>query len=307
MSTGGRFVVAQVQTESGNYSMFKGSFVALVTPFQNDSEVDFEALGRLVDFHLEKGTNGIVPCGCTGEAATLSHDEQKAVIRFVTERVNGRAPIVAGTGSNNTKEAIGLTSYAKEVGCDGALLITPYYNKPTPAGQIAHYQAVAEAVDIPIMLYNVPGRTGTKMSPETIAELSKTPNIVSIKEACGSVDQVSQIRQLCDISVVSGDDSLTLPMISVGAEGVVSVAANVMPAEVAALCAAALAGDYATARERHYQILPLCHGLFIETNPMPVKALLAKMGLIQNQLRLPLVPMTEASSARLDPLLKGLV
>jgi len=286
--------------------MFKGSFVALVTPFRSDLEVDYEALGRLVDFHLDKGTNGIVPCGCTGEAATLSHDEQMAVIRFVTERVAGRIPVVAGTGSNNTKEAIGLTAHAKEVGCDGALLITPYYNKPTPAGQKAHYRTVAEAVDIPIMLYNVPGRTGTKMTPETVAELSETPNIVSIKEACGSVDQVSQILSLCGINVVSGDDSLTLPMIAVGASGVVSVAANVVPAEVAALCAAALEGDYAKAREVHYRLLPLCHGLFIETNPMPVKAALAKMGLIENQLRLPLLPMTDESASRIDPILKAL-
>ncbi len=287
--------------------MFKGSFVALVTPFRADLEVDFEALGRLVDFHLDQGTNGIVPCGCTGEAATLSHEEQKAAIRFVAERVDGRVPVVAGTGSNNTKEAIGLTAYAKEVGCDGALLITPYYNKPTPAGQLAHYRAVAEAVDMPIMLYNVPGRTGTKMTPETIAELARTSNIVSIKEACGSVDQVSQILAQSDISVISGDDALTLPMIAVGASGVVSVAANVAPAAVAALCAAALDGDYAAARETHYRLLPLFHGLFMETNPMPVKAVLARMGLIENHLRLPLVPMTPESSARLDPIIQGLV
>jgi len=286
--------------------MFKGSYVALVTPFDGSFEVDYEALGRLVDFHLDRGTNGIVPCGCTGEAATLSHQEQMAIIRFVTERVAGRVPVVAGTGSNNTKEAIGLTRFAKEAGCDGALLITPYYNKPTPAGQVAHYTAVAEAVDIPIMLYNVPGRTGTKMAPETIADLSRVPNIVSIKEACGSVDQVSQILSLCDISVVSGDDSLTLPMMAVGADGVVSVAANVAPAKVAALCAAAAAGNYSEARRIHYELLPLCHGLFVETNPMPVKALLSRMGLIQNVLRLPLVPLGEAKIAGIAPLLEGL-
>ncbi|HEX71968.1 MAG TPA: 4-hydroxy-tetrahydrodipicolinate synthase [Candidatus Hydrogenedentes bacterium] len=286
--------------------MYQGSFVALVTPFKENFEIDFDAYGRLVDSHLEKGTNGIVPCGCTGEAATLSHDEQKACIRFIVERVAGRAPIVAGTGSNNTKEAIGLTRYAKEVGADGALLITPYYNKPTAAGQIAHYTEIANAVDIPIMLYNVPSRTGIKMEPQTIAELYKIPNIVAIKEACGSVDQVSQILSLCDINVVSGDDSLTLPMIAVGATGVVSVAANVVPAEVAALCDAANKGDFAAARIIHYALMPLFKALFLETNPIPVKAALAKMGLIKNVLRLPLTPVLDATSTRLDPILRDL-
>ncbi len=286
--------------------MYQGSFVALVTPFKENFEIDFDAYGRLVDSHLEKGTNGIVPCGCTGEAATLSHDEQKACIRFIVERVAGRAPIVAGTGSNNTKEAIGLTRYAKEVGADGALLITPYYNKPTAAGQIAHYTEIANAVDIPIMLYNVPSRTSIKMEPQTIAELYKIPNIVAIKEACGSVDQVSQILSLCDINVVSGDDSLTLPMIAVGATGVVSVAANVAPAEVAALCDAANKGDFAAARIIHYALMPLFKALFLETNPMPVKAALAKMGLIKNVLRLPLTPVLDATSTRLNPILRDL-
>lgn len=286
--------------------MFNGSYVALVTPFRPNYEIDFDAYARLVDFHLEQGTNGIVPCGCTGEAATLSHDEQKQCIRFVVERVAGRVPVVAGTGSNNTREAIELTRYAKDLRCDGALLITPYYNKPTAAGQILHYTAVAEAIDIPIMLYNVPGRTGTKIEPETIAKLSKVPNIVSIKEACGSVDQVTQILSLCDIEVVSGDDSLTLPMMSVGASGVVSVAANVVPAEVSALCAAAARNDYPAAREIHYRLAPLFKGLFFETNPMPVKGALSRMGMIENVLRLPLVPMQEAVFAKLQPILETL-
>ncbi len=287
--------------------MFKGSYVALITPFTRDFEVDFDAYGRLIDFQIERGINGLVPCACTGEAATLSHDEQKACIRFAVERAAGRVPVVAGTGSNNTREAMGLTVYAKETGCDGALLITPYYNKPTPPGQIAHYTAVAQAAgELPIMLYNVPGRTGTKMSSETIAELSKVPNIVSIKEACGSVDQVSQIKGACGISVISGDDALTLPMIAVGADGVVSVAANVVPAEMAALSAAALEGDFAKAREVHYKLLPLFGGLFFETNPMPVKAALARMGLIENVLRLPLVSMSEPGFAKLEPILKDL-
>ncbi|MBL7644848.1 MAG: 4-hydroxy-tetrahydrodipicolinate synthase [Candidatus Hydrogenedentes bacterium] len=286
--------------------MFQGSFPALVTPFKENFEIDFDAYGRLVDFHLENGTDGIVPCGCSGEAATLSHDEQKALIRFVVERVAGRVPVVAGTGSNNTAEAVGLTKYAKEVGADGALLITPYYNKPTPAGQIAHYTMVAEQAQIPIMLYNVPGRTGTKISPETIAALSKVPFIVSVKEACGSVDQVSQILHQCDINVMSGDDSLTLPMMAVGAKGVVSVAANVVPRLISDLCKAANAGDFAKAKELHYKSLSLGTALFLETNPMPVKAALAKMGMIKNVLRLPLVSMTDESAARMDPALKEL-
>lgn len=286
--------------------MFRGSLVALVTPFNDDLSLDTDAYGRLVDFHLEHGTHGIVPCGCTGEAATLSHDEQKQCVRFVVERVNGAIPVVAGTGSNNTKEAIELTGYAKEVGADGALVITPYYNKPTPGGQIAHYNAVAHGVELPIMLYNVPSRTGTKMSPETIAELNKTPNIVSIKEACGSVDQVTQIINRCDINVVSGDDALTLPMMAVGAVGVVSVAANVVPEKVAAQCEAFDAGNLEEARRIHYELAPLNKALFVESNPIPVKAILAKMGLIKNVLRLPLTPITPGALAAIEPVLKPL-
>ena len=286
--------------------MFQGSIPALATPFKENFEIDFDAYGRLVDFHLENGTDGIAPCGCTGEAATLSHDEQHQCIRFVVERVAGRIPAIAGTGSNNTAEAVRLTKFAKEVGCDGALLITPYYNKPTAEGQIAHYRTVAEAAEIPIVLYNVPGRTGTKMLPETIAKMNEVPYIVSIKEACGSVAQVSQIRALCDINILSGDDALTLPMIAVGASGVISVAANLVPKAVSELCAAANNGDFAKARERHYKLLPLFGALFLETNPLPVKAALAKMGMIQNVVRLPLTPMREDSAARLDPFLKSL-
>ncbi len=286
--------------------MFQGSFPALVTPFKSNFDIDFDAYARLIDFHLENGTNGLVPCGCTGEAATLTHQEQKECIKFTVERVAGRIPVIAGTGSNNTKESIDLSLFAKEMKCDAALLITPYYNKPTPAGLTAHYSAIARAAQMPLMLYNVPGRTGTKMAPELIAELSKIDNIVSIKEACGSVDQVSQILQRCDINVVSGDDSLTLPMMAVGASGVVSVAANILPREVAGLCAAANEGDFARAKEIHYKLLPIFSALFVETNPMPVKAALAKMGLIENVLRLPLLPLSEGASATLDSALKDL-
>jgi len=285
--------------------MFSGSMVALVTPFKSNFDVDFDAYGRLIDWHLEQGTEGIVPCGCTGEAATLTHDEQEACIRFAVERVAGRVPVVAGTGSNSTQEAIRLTSFAKDVGADAALLITPYYNKPTPAGQIAHYTAAAQ-VGIPIVLYNVPGRTGTKMLPETIAELARVENIVAVKEACGSVDQVSQIRGLCDITVLSGDDALTLPMMAVGATGVISVAANVVPAKMAALCRACSNDDFAAARDVHFELLPLFKGLFFETNPMPVKAALARMGRIENVLRLPLTPMRPEMFAKLEAILDRL-
>jgi len=285
--------------------MFRGAIVALVTPFKENFDVDFDAYGRLIDFQLDNNIDGIVPCGCTGEAATLGHDEQQDVIKFCIERVNGRVPVIAGTGSNNTKEALGLTKFAKDVGADAALVITPYYNKPTVEGQLAHYRLIADEGGLPVMLYNVPGRTGTKMLPETIAELSKNDRIVSVKEACGDVDQVSKIRALCDINIMSGDDSLTLPMMAVGGSGVVSVSANVAPQKVHDMCQAFLDGDAAKACDLHYKLLPLFGGLFFETNPLPVKAALAKMGLIQNVLRLPLTPAKGETQARLEPILKA--
>ena len=283
--------------------MFRGSIVALVTPFNEDFSVDFEAYGRLIDFHLEHGTHGIVPCGCTGEAATLAHDEQKQIIKFTVERVEGRLPVIAGTGSNNTAEALDFTLYAKDVGADGALMICPYYNKPTREGLIAHYKTIAEKVDIPIMLYNVPSRTGIKMEPDTIAELFQSPNIVSIKEACGSVDQVSQIRSLCDINVMSGDDPLTLPMMAVGASGVVSVAANVVPEKVAAMCDEFDNRNLEAAQALHYELTPLFKALFVQTNPLPVKAVLAQMGLIKNVLRLPMTPLPTDLLESIQPVL----
>ena len=284
--------------------MFRGSIVALVTPFNEDFSLDLEAYGRLIDFHLERGTHGIVPCGCTGEAATLVPDEQKQIIKFAVERIAGKVPVIAGTGSNNTAEALDFTAYAKEVGADAALMISPYYNKPTREGQIAHYKTVAEKVDIPIMLYNVPGRTGIKMEPDTIAELFQIPNIVSIKEACGSVDQISQIRSLCAINVLSGDDPLTLPMMAVGASGVVSVAANVVPEKVAAMCTEFDNGNLEAAQAIHYELTPLFKALFVQSNPLPVKAVLAQMGLIKNILRLPLTPLPADKLEEIQPALE---
>jgi len=274
--------------------LLEGSFVALVTPFTSDGSIDYDRIAELVEFHISSGTDGIVPCGCTGEAATLNHDEQKSIMSFVVEKAAGRVLVVPGTGSNSTREAISLTAHAKSAGADAVLLISPYYNKPTQAGLVAHYKAIAAAVDIPLMLYNVPSRTGGPgIMPETVAELAQVPNVVAIKEAGGSVDRVSAIRSLCDITVLSGDDSLTIPMMAVGARGVVSVAANVVPAQLAQMVRAHLDGDVALAEQRHYELLDMFKALFVETNPIPAKYALNIMGKIDNVLRLPLLPLSE--------------
>jgi len=286
--------------------MFSGSIVALVTPFHENGEIDFESLENLIEFHIQEKTDGILPCGCTGEAATLKHAEQKKVIEFVVGKVNGRIPVVAGTGSNSTDEALDLTSFAKKAGADAALIITPYYNKPTPQGQYLHYKKIAEEVDIPIILYNVPGRTGTNMLPETIAKLSKIPNIVAIKEANPSLDQVSKIISLCDITVLSGNDSVTLPILSVGGKGVISVAANVVPRQVHELVSNFKEGKFQEAQKIHIELFPLFEALFYETNPIPVKESLALMGKLQPHLRLPLCRMGDESKARLLKVLKDL-
>jgi 4-hydroxy-tetrahydrodipicolinate synthase len=284
--------------------MFEGSMVALVTPFTKSGQIDEDRIGQLVEFHISKGTDVIVPCGCTGEAATLTHDEQKDTIRYVVETVAGRLKVIAGTGSNSTAEALSLTECAKEAGADGALMITPYYNKPTPAGMYEHYRTIAEKVDIPIVLYNVPSRTGRSMLPETVAELSKIDNVVAIKEASGSMDQVSDILNLCDITVLSGDDSMTLPILSVGGRGVISVVANVVPDLVADLVHSFLKGDTEKAAQVHRRLFPLCKALFYETNPIPVKRALSLMGMIENELRLPLVRMSEQNEVRLKKALQ---
>jgi 4-hydroxy-tetrahydrodipicolinate synthase len=289
--------------------MLRGSIVALVTPFGADGTIDWEAYASLIEWQIRQGTDGIVPCGCTGEAATLSHDEQEQVIRFAVEKVSSRITVIAGAGSNNTSEAIRLTRAAKQAGANGALHIMPYYNKPTLAGQLAHYQAIAQAVPgFPLVLYNVPTRTGRELDLGVVLELAKDPSFAAIKEAGGSVDRVSQIiASGADITVLSGDDSLTLPMMSVGAKGVISVAANVVPAKIRQLCEFANAGRLSEARELHLELFPLFKALFTETNPMPVKAALAHMGLIENVLRLPLVPMTNAMfDHHLRPVLQAL-
>ncbi len=278
--------------------MFSGSIVALVTPFKN-GEVDLEKLGELVEFHVLEGTNAISPCGTTGESPTLSHEEHEKVISEVVQRVQGRIPVIAGTGSNNTREALRLTKYAQKAGADGALVITPYYNKPTQEGLYRHFKALAEEADIPIVLYNVPSRTGVNISPETVARLAELKNIVAIKEASGSLDQVSAILGLCDITVLSGDDSLTIPTLSIGGKGVVSVVANIVPRETSTMVGSFLKGDLKAAREIHHRLYPLTKAMFIETNPIPVKTAMRILGRLNGEMRLPLCEMTEAHERQL--------
>ncbi len=278
--------------------MFQGSIVAIVTPFKA-GKIDERRFGDLIEWQIKEGTDAILSCGSTGEAETLSMEEHQRVVDLSVEAVAGRKPVIAGTGSNNTTEALHLTRHAKKAGASAVLIVTPYYNKPTPAGLLLHYSAIADEVEIPIILYNVPSRTGISLLPETVAELSRKPNVVAIKEASGSLDQVSAIKSLCGITVLSGDDSLTLPIMAVGGVGVISVAANVIPKGVADLTRAFLAGDPKKAREIHQRHYPLFRALFYETNPIPVKTVLAWMGKIAPEWRLPLCAMTKENEARL--------
>lgn len=285
--------------------MFSGSIVAIVTPFRN-GKLDERAFGDLIEWQIANGTNGIVPCGTTGESATLTHDEHHRVVRLTVEVAKGRVPVIAGTGSNSTDEAISLTRHAKDAGADGALLITPYYNKPTQEGLYRHYKAVAEAVDMPLVLYNIPGRTGVNMLPATVARLAVMKNIVGIKEGSGSVQQASDIAQACGdrLIVLSGDDPLTLPMMAVGAKGVITVTANVMPKEMAQLVASFQAGRIDEARRIHFALSALLAALFYETNPIPVKEALGMMGKIDPELRLPMCAMSADNRNQLTRVLK---
>ena len=260
----------------------------------------------MIEFQIANGTHGIVPCGTTGESATLSHEEHEHVVAFTVEVVNRRVPVIAGTGSNATDEAIAFTVHAKRAGADGALLITPYYNKPTQEGLYQHYAAVAQAVDLPLILYNIPGRTSVNMTPATIARIAKLDNVVGIKEGSGSLGQVSEIIHLCgdDLTVLSGDDSLTLPMMALGAKGVITVTANVAPKDMADLVNAALAGNFADARASHFKLASLFNALFYETNPIPVKEALAMMNKIEPELRLPLTLMSPDNRERLRQVMK---
>lgn len=285
-----------------------GLWVALVTPM-NGGEIDYEKLKGLVEWHVEQGTDGLVPCGTTGESATFSHDEHKRVVEAVIEAAAGRIQIMAGTGSNSTREAVELTKHAQQAGADGALVITPYYNKPTQAGLIAHFGKVIEATpDFPLCLYNVPGRTACDMQPETVGTLAQSsPSVVAVKEASGLVDRVSEIQLAAPgVDVFSGDDSLTLPMLSVGAAGVISVAGNIVPKLCKAMLAAFANKDTAAARDAHLRLYPLFKGLFIETNPIPIKAAMAMTGQLPEDYRLPLVAPSEATREQLRGILKGL-
>ena len=285
--------------------MFSGSLVAIVTPFSN-GKFDEKAMAELIEFHIKHGTNGIVPCGTTGESATLTSEEHERVVAVTVEIVRKRIPVIAGTGSNSTEEAIIFTKHAKAVGADGALLITPYYNKPTQEGLFAHFEAVAKAVDIPQILYNIPGRTGINMLPTTTARLSQISSIVGIKEGSGSLQQVSEIihGSKKGFLVLSGDDPLTLPMMALGGKGVITVTANVAPTEMADMVSAALDGDYDQARTFHYKLTPLFSALFLETNPIPVKAALAMMGKISEEVRLPLTPLADEYRPKLKEALQ---
>jgi len=285
--------------------MFTGSHVAIVTPFRK-GKVDERALGDLIEWQIAKGTNGIVPCGTTGESATLSHEEHNRVIELTVEVVRRRVPVTAGTGSNSTDEAISLTKHAKEAGADAALLITPYYNKPTQEGLYRHYKAIAEAVDLPLVLYNIPGRTGVNMLPTTIARLAVIQNIVGVKEGSGVIQQASDIVHTCGdrLAVLAGDDAMTLPMMAVGGQGVITVTANIAPTEMANMVKAFAAGNIEEARRIHFQLSPLFAALFYETNPIPVKEALGMMGKIDPELRLPLCPMGKENRDKLMQVLK---
>jgi 4-hydroxy-tetrahydrodipicolinate synthase len=278
--------------------MFEGLSVALITPFR-DGKLDLPAFEAMVDRLLDGGVQGLVPAGCTGEAAALESAEREALVKTCVRRKRPGSFVLAGTGTNVTRTTIDLTRRAEEWGADGALVITPYYNKPTQSGLLRHYEEVARATRLPLMLYNVPGRTGVRLEPETIRRLSEIPNIVAVKEACGSLDQVSELCASGTITVLSGDDSLTLPMLSVGAAGVVSVLGNLHPRPLAAMLEAQARGEPSRAARLHLGLFPLMKGLFLETNPGPVKHLLARRGWIAEDLRLPLVPVGERTAAEL--------
>ena|SRR3989338_28420 len=296
--------------------MFKGAMVALVTPFSakggsasggKNLVVDEKKLKEIVEFQIKNGTSAIVPCGTTGESATLSYEEHERVIELVIKTVNKRVPVIAGTGSNNTIEAIMLTAHAKSAGADASLQVTPYYNKPTQEGIYRHFKSIAEEIDLPVIIYNIASRTGVNITPETMARLSKVKNIVGVKESSGNLEQMSLIRALCgeDFDLISGDDALTLPLLAIGGTGVISVVSNIVPADVSEMVSMFKKGDIAGAQRVHYKLLPLIKAMFIETNPIPVKTAMALMGMIDTpDLRLPMCAMSEGNLAILKKALK---
>ena len=281
--------------------MFTGSMVALVTPFK-DGKVDWHSLESLIEFHIQNGSHGIVPCGTTGESATLTHEEHDSVVKTVVKTVNKRVPVIAGTGSNSTDEGVRLTRAAEKSGVDGALMISPYYNRPTQEGIYQHYRKVASEVGIPIIVYNIPGRTGSKIEPETLARMAEVKNIAGVKEATGSVDQAIDVIRLCGdrLAVYSGEDSLIFSLMALGGKGVISTVANVAPKQTAQLTEACLRGDWEQGREIQFKLIPLIRSLFVETNPIPVKTALSLMGKCSGELRLPLTPMAEGNLKKLS-------
>lgn len=286
--------------------MFRGSIVAIVTPFR-DGKIDEKKLRDLIEFHIKNGTSGIVPCGTTGESATLSFEEHDRVIEITIEQAKKRIPVIAGTGSNSTEEAIMLTRHAAKAGADASLQVSPYYNRPTQKGLYEHFKAIAESVNIPIILYNIASRTGVNIEPETIARLAQDcKNIVGVKEASGSLDQMSRIKQLCpkDFELISGDDSLTLPILSIGGTGIISVVANIVPGDVANLVAEFEKGNLKKAQEIHYKLLPLIKTIFIETNPIPVKTAMGLLGMCEPDLRLPMSEMLPDNLEKLNKALR---
>ncbi|MET0287144.1 MAG: 4-hydroxy-tetrahydrodipicolinate synthase [Polyangiales bacterium] len=286
--------------------MFEGVYTALITPFR-DGEVDYPALAKLIERQVEGGVDGVVPCGSTGESATLSHEEHEQVIAFTVEKVNKRLKVIAGTGSNSTRETIKLTKFAGDHGADGALLIAPYYNKPTQDGLYAHFAAVAEGVALPQIVYNIPGRSAVNIAPETFGKLAKLENVVGAKESSGSMDQISHVIELGgpDFNVLSGDDSYTVPVLAIGGRGSISVISNLLPRQFGDLVRAGLKGDFAKAREKHYQLLPVMRALFLETNPICIKAALALTGLGSEELRLPMTRITDKTRVELKKTLEA--
>lgn len=284
----------------------QGSFVALITPFTDSGKVDEAALRALVDWHVESGTAGLVPCGTTGESATLSHEEHLDVLRIVVEQVDGKVPVIAGTGSNATWEAIELTKAAEALGVTASLQITPYYNKPTQAGLIRHFEAIADATNLPLILYNVPSRTAVNLRPETVAKLAKRENVIGIKEACGDLEQIARVRELCgdDFLILSGEDAQNVEIMALGGRGAISVTANVVPQQMAKCCEMMLAGRQDEAAAVHKELMPLHQVLFVETNPIPVKTALAMMGRCAENLRLPLCNMAKDTRAKLQQTLQ---
>jgi 4-hydroxy-tetrahydrodipicolinate synthase len=284
--------------------MFQGSFVALVTPFR-DGAVDLAALDDLVRWHLECGTHGVVPLGTTGESPTIDAEERAAILRTVVTRCRGKIPVLAGTGTNDTRKTIVYTRQAKELGADGALVVTPYYNKPTQEGLFRHFEAVARSVSLPVVLYNIPGRSAVSIAPETIARLAKVKGIVAVKEATGNVETVTQIRQLCSLDILSGEDGLNYPILALGGTGIISVVANILPRECVALCDAVRAGDLAKGLALHEKLYPVAKALFLETNPAPVKTALKLLGRGTGEVRLPLCEMAAANVEKLAAALKA--